>query len=432
MHVLVTGASGYIGSKLIPVLWQAGHKVTVLVRDKARFHTLPLIYQDLEIIEADLLTGKGLDKVSLEVDAAYYLVHSMKHTSEGFFDLEAQCAHNFNKLMQASSAKQVLYISGLSPEHKRSEHMASRQNVEAILQKGSVPLTIFRAGIVIGEGSISFEIIRDLVETLPVMVTPKWVTSCCQPIAIKDMLTYLEKALGHPECIGKSFEIGGPEVLAYREILSQFASFRGLKRFIFPVPVLTPRLSSLWLCFVTSADLSVAKALVKSLTLDAICTKNLIQDVIDHKSMDFKQALDQTFKKIGQSSLVGSWQEAVERGDELGRQCIRAPQFGVKKLIYKAAEGGLKAEEGDLLKHISSLKGYQCLLEDGKGGRYVLYKKWPPVGEVWWQWGIEGRDSLVFRPKGSFGKLFWLIARFGLKRHAITLNKKLHELRASG
>ena len=164
-----------------------------------------------------------------------------------FRSLEASSAENFSKAIARTDARQVIYLSGLSHESSLSEHMGSRQRVEEILRAGSVPVTTLCAGIVIGSGSASFEIVRDLVEKLPVMVAPRWVSSRCQPIAIADVLYYLEAVLMHEDCLGETFEIGGPDVLSYKEMLLELANVRGLKRWIVPVPVLTPYLSSLWL-----------------------------------------------------------------------------------------------------------------------------------------------------------------------------------------
>ena len=440
MRVLVTGATGYVGGQLIPRLWAAGHEIVALVRNKANLKVTPLIARDLQVVEGDLLTGEGLGNIPKDIDGAYYLVHSMKHKSQGFFELEAQAANNFVRFIDSSSAKQVIYISGLSPKQHLSEHMASRQNVETILEQSCVALTVFRAGIVIGEGSISFEIMRDIVGVLPVMITPKWVESKCQPIGIKDMLTYLEKALGFSECMHKKFEIGGSDILTYKEMLKEFARYRGIKRYILSLPVLTPYLSSLWLCFVTSANYSIAKALVQSLTVDAVCDHDRINDVIPLEVMGFTQSLECTFKKIAQNPLADSWEEAVVKREQIGVECIQVPKFGVKKMtvIFEGKENHLTlikkspqifnmfrvGEQGLVSEH-------EVLLDDQSTDNLILYKRVGMLGEVWLQWEYIANSrvgALTFRPIGTFGRLWWCLSYLYIKQKWFFYNKTLEQV----
>ncbi|HSI91203.1 MAG TPA: NAD(P)H-binding protein, partial [Adhaeribacter sp.] len=265
MKILLTGANGYIGKRLLPILTEKGHEVVCLVRDPRRFTVPELLKSHVQVVKADLLDAESLQNLPKDIDAAYYLVHSMGSGPADFYATEATSARNFTEYLSGTSARQLIYLSGIAKGQNLSRHLASRQHVAGLLQQGQVPVTVLRASILIGSGSASFEIIRDLVEKLPVMVTPKWLNSLCQPIAIRDVLFYLSEVLNCQDCLNHTFDIGGPDVLTYKEMLLQLARIRGLKRYIFTVPVLTPKLSSYWLYFLTSTTFSLAQSLVESL-----------------------------------------------------------------------------------------------------------------------------------------------------------------------
>jgi uncharacterized protein YbjT (DUF2867 family) len=292
MKILLTGANGYIGTRLLPRLIDEGHEIYALVRSRSRIEIPEKFQSQLHVIEADLLNPSSLLKIPADIDAAYYLVHSMSY-SQNFSELEAASAKNFVSRLENTQAKQIIYLSGLSNEAHLSRHLTSRKRVGEILKMGKIPVTILMAGIIIGSGSASFEIIRDLVEKLPIMVAPKWLKQLTQPIAISDVLAYLTLVLGNPACFGQSFEIGGPDVMSYKELLLNFAKMRGLKRKIFTVPVLTPRLSSYWLFFVTSTSFSLARFLVESLINNAVCKENRIQKLFPRKLLSYEEALQQ-------------------------------------------------------------------------------------------------------------------------------------------
>jgi hypothetical protein len=210
-----------------------------------------------------------------------------------------------------TKTKQIIYLSGIVNEQQLSKHLDSRKNVESILASCSVPLTTLRAGIIVGSGSASFEIIRDLVEKLPVMIAPRWLNTACQPIAIRNVIEFLSGVLFIDETFNKSYDIGGPDVLTYKQMLLQFAEVRRLKRSILVVPVMTPKLSSYWLYFVTSTSYTLASNLVDSMKVEVICTPNNLTELLRIQLVDYKLAIKMAFDKIEQNEVVSSWKDAL-------------------------------------------------------------------------------------------------------------------------
>ncbi len=261
MKILLTGATGYIGKRLLPVLVKGGHNVVCCVRDKSRFNPTESLKDKIEVIEIDLLDKESLNKIPADIDGAYYLVHSMASSSD-YELLEKISAVNFRDRLEKTSVKHLIYLSGIVNEKSLSRHLGSRKTVEDELARGSYNFTALRAGIIIGSGSASFEIIRDLVEKLPVMITPIWLRTKCQPVAISDVINFLYATLFKEETFNRNFDIGGPDILSYKEMLLGFAKVRSLKRYIFVVPVMTPKLSSYWLYFITATSFKLASALV--------------------------------------------------------------------------------------------------------------------------------------------------------------------------
>jgi uncharacterized protein YbjT (DUF2867 family) len=246
MNILLTGANGYIGQRLIPVLLEQGHTLHCCVRNKMRF-AHDNTHERILIHEIDFLNPFANTFLPPDIDSAFYLIHSMSSGSDTFDEAEATCAKNFIRLIGKTNAKQVIYLSGISNADKLSKHLSSRLQVEEILTKGSIPITVLRAGIIVGSGSASFEIIRDLVEKLPVMITPKWLNTKCQPIGIRNVIQFLTGVLCREDTYNNTYDIGGPEILSYKQMLLQFAEERKLKRTIWIIPIMTPRLSSYWL-----------------------------------------------------------------------------------------------------------------------------------------------------------------------------------------
>lgn len=304
MRVLVTGATGFVGSRLLSPLLDAGHEVTVLVRDAERY-TGPA---DVRVVEGDLLEAGSFDD-ALSVDAAYYLVHSMG-SGEDFAERDRRAATNFADAASEAGVERVIYLGGLGEEREElSKHLESRREVERVLGEGDYDLTTLRAAIIIGEGSASFDMIEQMVRRLPVMITPRWVRTDCQPIAIADVIQYLVGVLDHPETAGGTYEIGGPDVLTYEEIMRRTARQLGGRLYIVPVPVLTPKLSSLWVGFVTDVPNSVARPLIDGLKNPVVVHDTRLQELLDVELTPFDVAVA---RALGKESVDGSTPTAVE------------------------------------------------------------------------------------------------------------------------
>ncbi len=456
MKILLTGANGYIGTRLLPRLVNDGHEIYALVRSRSRIEIPETFQSQLHVIEADLLNPTSLLKIPTNIDAAYYLVHSMSY-SQKFSELEAASAKNFVSRLENTQAKQIIYLSGLSNEEHLSRHLTSRKKVGEILKMGKVPVTILMAGIIIGSGSASFEIIRDLVEKLPIMITPKWLNNLTQPIAIRDVLTYLTLTLGNSACFNQSFEIGGPDVMSYKELLLKFAQIRGLKRKIFTVPVLTPRLSSYWLFFVTSTSFSLARFLVESLMNNVVCKENRIKTLFPRKLLSYEEAVQLAFTRIEEDWVPSSWKDTLS-GSTLNPDLsiyVQVPRFGilsdkriipfscsieqVQKRIWSLGGdrgwltmnwawkfrgfldklvGGIGLRRGRThptrLKVGDVLDFWRVLLADEKNRRLLLYAEMKLPGEAWLEFEIIARETggdlkqtATFRPNGVWGRFYW-------------------------
>ena len=460
MKILLTGANGYIGKRLLPVLLKNGHEVICCVRDKSRFkHSEE--EKNITIWEHDFLNPVVTENAPLDIDAAYYLIHSMSSSIGDFSKLEARGAENFKNYINQTEARQIIYLSGITNQEKLSKHLQSRKEVETILNSSTKPLTTLKAGIIIGSGSASFEIIRDLVEKLPVMVAPKWLKTPSQPIAIKNVIEYLSKVLLLPETYNKSFDIGGPELLTYKEMLLKFAKVRGLKRYIFTLPIMTPRLSSYWLYFVTSTSYKLAVNLVNSLKVDIVADDKPIRAIVNIELIPYESAVKMAFERLENHYVLSSWKDALVSSNDQNTLSayLEVPSYGCYKDIQKLK---ITKDRNKVLDNIWSIGGnrgwyyanflwklrgildkmvggvglrrgrtndykinngdvidfWRVLLADKPNNRLLLYAEMKLPGEAWLEFSIKKRNNheelqqiATFRPHGLWGRIYWFLSK---------------------
>ncbi|MEM7040101.1 MAG: DUF2867 domain-containing protein, partial [Bacteroidota bacterium] len=331
MRILLTGATGYIGKNLLRRLLSEGHTVACCVRDRSRFQVPRGFESQVEVFQVDFVEMPETLRAEGKFDIAYYLIHSMSASTTSFEDLEAQAAHNFLKFVEGTGLQQVIYLSGIINKHSLSKHLSSRFRVEQILTEGQLAVTTLRAGIIVGAGGASFELIRDLVEKLPVMVTPKWLHTRCQPISIDNVLEFLSGVALKPQYYNQSYDIGGPDILTYKEMLEGYARVRGLPRRIFTVPVMTPRLSSYWLYFVTGVSYKLAVNLVDSMKVEVVCKPNQLASELGIELVHYEDSVRKTLRIYTAGGSISSWKDALSSsyaGPDLGRY-QSVPVFGV-------------------------------------------------------------------------------------------------------
>lgn len=306
MNILVTGASGYIGGRLFPRLINAGHHVICLVRNPQQLKGKK--WENVEIREADVLDLASLRPAMQGIEVAYYLIHSMAGGPVGFEERDHLGGLNFGIAAREAGVQRIIYLGGLGVcEKELSPHLASRQDVGEVLRTSGVPVTEFRAAVVIGSGSMGFEMFRYLTERLPVMITPRWVSTRCQPIAIENVLDYLTLCLTEPRSIGNLYEIGGPEVLTYGSMMQEYALARHLKRYLLPVPILTPRLSSYWVNIVTPIPASYAQPLIEGLRNEVVVRDPSAQEVFKIKLIPYREALRLALERDGNGEVESIW-----------------------------------------------------------------------------------------------------------------------------
>lgn len=451
MKILLTGSTGYIGKRLLISLLDEGYEVVCCVRDAKRFNPSEAITEKVEIIEVDLLDRESLKRIPKDIDGAYYLVHSMSSSSD-YKSLEQQCAVNFREAMNNTELNHVMYLSGIVNETNLSEHLSSRKNVEIELKKGDYHLTTLRAGIIIGSGSASFEIIRDLVEKLPIMITPKWLNTKCQPIGIKDVIAFLSKGIFNSKTFDQNFDIGGSDVLSYKEMLLGFAKERNLKRKIWTVPVMTPKLSSYWLYFVTSTSYKLASSLVDSMKIEVVCRDNKINKILQIAPISYQIALELAFARIKNNDVLSSWKDAYASSgltDSIS-DFIEVPTFGcfkdvrdrevldneqcIQKIWSIGGEtgwysgnwlwklrgyldkfvGGVGLRRGrtnpDTIHAGDALDFWRVLYANKEEGRLLLFAEMKLPGEAWLEFKIENNkliQTATFRPLGVLGRAYW-------------------------
>lgn len=463
MKILLTGSTGYIGRRLLPELVNSGHQVVCPVRDKRRFDFEDFDEQFLkfvEVIEVDFLEEKSLEKLPADIDAAYYLIHSLTSNSKEFSNLEATTAKTFANYISKTSAKHIVYLGGIANDTQLSDHLASRQNVEGIIQSSGVPTTVLRCAIIIGSGGASFEIIRDLVEKLPIMITPKWLLSKCQPIGVYNVLQYLQGVLLHEKAYNCTFDIGGKDILTYKEMLLQFAEVRNLRRWIITVPVLTIRLSSLWLYLVTSTSYRLARNLVESMKNEVICKDDSIDDIVKLEKLSYKESLQRTFNKIDQKQVISSWKDsfADPAFNDIFLHQVEAPKHGcfldvrnfeisrdskeeVLRNVWEIGGergwyygnflwrlrgfldklvGGVGLRRGrrspNELKSGDALDFWRVLYANKLDQRLLLFAEMKVPGEAWLEFKIREENdecrliqTATFRPLGVWGRVYWYL-----------------------
>lgn len=453
MKILLTGVTGYIAQMVLPVLLENGHEVICCVRDLHRFNNKKYASQNLKVLQIDFLNKESLLQIPSDIDVAYYLIHSMSTQSADFETTEEICATNFKERLAQTHVKQVIYLSGISNAEELSKHLHSRKNVETVLSGASFALTTLRAGIIVGSGSASFEIIRDLVEKLPFMIAPRWLKTKCQPIAMHNVVEYLVGVIGREETYNASYDIGGPDILSYKEMLLRFSRIRGLKRRIVIVPVMTPKISSYWLYFVTATSYTLAQNLVNSMKVEIICKPNQLARLLGIKLIDYDTSIKMAFDKIEQNQVLSSWKDA---------QTSRLLSEGLSKFIEVPVNGCFKDSRQTKVMDIDltldkiwaiggktgwyygnwlweargfldqifggvgmrrgrksdtditqgdTLDFWRVLLADKKEKRLLLFAEMKLPGEAWLEFKIDDQKILTqtatFRPLGLLGRLYW-------------------------
>ncbi len=453
MKILLTGATGYIAKRLLPVLLDNGHEVVCCVRDSSRFNIKKYSTSNISVIEVDFLDKESLQRIPNDIDLSYYLIHSMSTQSGDFESMEEICATNFKNRIEQTKAKQVIYLSGISNADTLSKHLSSRRNVESILSNANFALTTLKAAIIVGSGSASFEIIRDLVEKLPFMIAPRWLKTRAQPIAILNVIDFLVGVIGKTQTYNNTYDIGGPDILSYKEMLLRFAKVRGLKRRIVIVPVMTPKISSYWLYFITSTSFALAKNLVNSMKIEVICKPNNLDSMLGVKLIDYETAIKLAFDKIEQNQVLSSWKDA-QTSDIFNKglsKFVEVPVNGcfkdtrTRKLensdstleriwsiggktgwyygnwlweirgFLDQIAGGVGMRRGRKsdteLNTGDALDFWRVLIADKDEKRLLLYAEMKLPGEAWLEFKIDNNNILTqtatFRPLGLLGRFYW-------------------------
>jgi uncharacterized protein YbjT (DUF2867 family) len=371
--VLVTGATGYIGGRLVPRLLQAGYRVRCFVRDPGRLQGRPWLDQ-VEVVAGDILQAETLSAAMTGVSAAYYLIHSMAG-GQGFHERDLIAAANFGTTAAAAGVARIIYLGGLGdPESELSQHLRSRQQTGDALRESGVPVTEFRAGVIVGSGSLSFELIRYLIERLPAMICPRWLYTCIQPIGVRNVLEYLIAALETPASVGEIIEIGGADVLTYGDMMLGYAKARGLKRWLIPVPVLTPRLSSYWVHLVTPIPAAIAEPLIEGLRNEVVVRDDRAARIFPGiKPFDFQTAVELALVKLDAGEVETMWSDA-----------LRTTQGDIPPVVLTTVEG-MNLEHRQL--QVSASASTVFAVFSGLGGsRGWLYMNW-----VWHVRGLLDR-----------------------------------------
>ncbi len=454
MKILVTGASGYIGGRLIPRLLAEGHQVRAMTRDPRRLESDPW-RSHVEVVRGDVLDLESLQSAMAGCDAAFYLIHSMDDSDEDFQERDRRAAQNFADAAAAAKVSRIVYLGGLGEGSDLSEHLASRQEVGEILASGSTPVTELRAAVIIGSGSVSFEMLRYLTEVLPVMVTPKWVRTACQPIAIADVLRILAHAIEEPDVGSSVRRIGGPDQLTYEQMMRIYAEVAGLpRRLILPVPVLSPKLSSHWVGLVTPLPTSVAKPLVESLRIEVTVEDNSYAEEVVGDLIGYREAVTRALEHSKSLDVVTRWSDTAESP---ARALPGDPDWAGGSVLVDVQKTTSRASPADLFwafARIGGTVGYYTMnwawalrglldslvggvglrrgrrhpeeirqgealdfwrvVEVEPGRRLQLYAEMRLPGEAWLTFTAEPdaegsrlEQKAVFVPRGLLGRLYW-------------------------
>ncbi len=457
-HVLVAGATGYIGRRLVAELVGAGHDVRCLARTPEKLDAESWRAQ-VEVVTGDVLDRGSLGVAFRDVDVAYYLVHSIGLRSD-WETRDRTAAENFRDAAAVAGVEQIIYLGGLGDDAggALSAHLASRHEVGHVIAAGPVPLTELRAAVVVGSGSASFEMLRHLVEVLPVMTTPRWVETRVQPISVRDVLVYLTGVLGNDDAYGRVFEIGGSDVVTYHEMMDTYAQVAGLrKRVIVPVPVLSPRLSSLWVGLVTPIPADLARPLIDSLVNEVVVHDHAIDEVVPHHPIGCREAIELALRRVGDVDVSTRWTDAELYGrtpadpmpadpDWAGATIltdIQAVQTDATPEALFHEVSGLGGEKGWLVGNwLWTLRGWMDRLVGGVGMRrgrrhptdlrvgdvvdfwrvealepsrlLRLRAEMRLPGDAWLEWSITPQQEgalfvqrALFHPRGLFGRAYW-------------------------
>ncbi len=345
MRILVVGASGYIGSRLVPLLQARGHDLVLTSRDA---RPLADRFPGAQVVAADLLDPSTLPGALEGIEVAYYLAHSMGGGEAGFAERDRQAARSFAQAAAGAGVSQIIYLGGLGDDSADlSHHLASRHETGAELAAHGVPVTEFRAAVIIGSGSASFEILRHLTERLPIMITPRWVGTHCQPIGIRDVLDYLADALDHPEVAGV-VEIGGPDVLSYGDMMRTYARLRGLRRLMIPVPVLTPRLSSYWVNLVSPVPAGIARPLIEGLRNEVVVRDPGPAAAFDIRPLPYVEALQRAIDRTDRHDVESTWFDALAAPDKASLSSVASHEGMIverrQRTIAASPEHGVRRD----------------------------------------------------------------------------------------
>ncbi|MFT5525582.1 MAG: hypothetical protein ACI9HK_003552 [Pirellulaceae bacterium] len=450
-RILLTGATGYVGGRLLPLLEERRYRVRCLSRRPENLQAR--VGETTEVVKGDVLNAESLKAALVGVDTAFYFVHSMGAKSD-FEDEDRQAASNFAKAAGEAGVRRIIYLGGLgNPDQNLSKHLRSRQETGDVLRSSSAEIIEFRASIVIGSGSLSFELIRSLVERLPVMICPKWVAVKAQPIAIEDLLEYLIAAIELKEGHSRIFEIGGPDQISYGKIMKEYARQRGLWRLMIPVPLLTPYLSSLWLGLVTPVYARIGRKLVESLKNPTLLSNNVADSSFSIRPRGIHEAIARAIVNEDREFAATRWSDALSSsgkphswgGVRFGSRLVDSRTSSIQVSI-EAAFAPIQRIGGDAGWYYGNwlwrVRGFIDLLFGGvgtrrgrrdpvelrvgdaldfwrveeyePGRRLLLQAEMKLPGRAWLEFEVTGdettsniRQTAIFDPVGLFGLLYW-------------------------